>query len=542
MSTFERHYDIIIIGTGAGGGTLAYRLASTGKKILILERGDFLPREKANWNALEVYQKERYHADESWYDKDGKAFRPQTGYWVGGNTKVYGAALLRLRERDFEKVIHKSGISPAWELKYQDFEPYYTHAEKLYDVHGKRGEDPTEPPAADYPYQPVSHEPDMQAIADGIRNLGYYPFHLPLGLKLNEVDRTLSPCIRCDTFDGYPCLVGAKADAEVNAIRPAKAAYNNLTLLTGAKVLKLHTSASGREITSVEVEIAKNRPTSSHGTPPLQGAPASSEIQQFSADIVVVACGAINSAALLLRSANDKHPQGLANSSDQVGRNFMKHQAIALVALGTQPNRAVFQKTIAVNDFYWGEPDFPYPMGMVQNTGNVLADMLPAEAPPLLAPYIKLVPEFGLQLAAERSVGWWLQIEDLPDPNNRVRMVGDKLHLDYTLNNTEAAERLVHRWTSVLKSANAETKHVIPFSIYPRNQVPVQAVGHQCGTCRFGSDRTTSVLDLNCRTHDIDNLYVVDGGFFPSNSGVNPTLTIIANALRVGDRLAERLK
>jgi choline dehydrogenase-like flavoprotein len=508
MSPNSQHYDVLIIGTGAGGGTLAHRLAPTGKRILVLERGDFLPREKANWNALDVYQKERYHTHEHWYDKNGNAFRPQTGYWVGGNTKVYGAALLRLRERDFEKVIHKDGISPEWELKYRDFEPYYTQAEKLYDVHGQRGEDPTEPPASgDYPHPPVSHEPDMEAIAKGIRDLGYYPFHLPLGLKLNEVDRTLSPCIRCDTFDGYPCLVGAKADAEVNAIRPAREAYNNLTLLTGAKVLKLHTSESGREITSVEVEVADRQYTSAHGTPPMQGT-VRTEIQSFSADIVVVACGSINSAALLLKSANDRHPHGLANSSDQVGRNFMKHQAIALVALGTEPNRAVFQKTIAVNDFYWGEPDFPYPMGMVQNTGNVLADMLPAEAPPLLAPYVKLVPEFGLQIVAERSVGWWLQVEDLPVPDNRVRWVGDKLHLDYTPNNTAAADRLIHRWTSVLKSANESTKHVIPFSIYPRNTVPVQAVAHQCGTCRFGSNPTTSVLDLNCRTHEIDNLVV----------------------------------
>jgi choline dehydrogenase-like flavoprotein len=542
MSPNSQHYDVIIIGTGAGGGTLAYRLAPTGKRILVLERGDFLPREKANWNALDVYQKERYHTNEHWYDKDGNAFRPQTGYWVGGNTKVYGAALLRLRERDFEKVIHKDGISPEWELKYRDFEPYYTQAEQLYDVHGQRGEDPTEPPASgDYPHPPVSHEPDMEAIAEGIRNLGYYPFHLPLGLKLNEVDRSLSPCIRCDTFDGYPCLVGAKADAEVNAIRPAREAYDNLTLLTGAKVLRLHTSGSGREITSLEVEVADLKFASAHGTPPMQET-VRTEIHSFSADIVVVACGSINSAALLLKSANDRHPRGLANSSDQVGRNFMKHQAIALVALGTKPNRAVFQKTIAVNDFYWGEPDFPYPMGMVQNTGNVLADMLPAEAPPLLAPYVKLIPEFGLHIVAERSVGWWLQVEDLPVPDNRVYWVGDKLHLDYTLNNTHAADRLIHRWTSVLKSANESTKHVIPFSIYPRNTVPVQAVAHQCGTCRFGSNPTTSVLDLNCRTHEIDNLYVVDGSFFPSNSGVNPTLTIIANALRVGDHLAERLK
>ena len=524
MTIVTDHYDIIIIGTGAGGGTLAHRLAPTGKKILVLERGDFLPREKANWSALEVYQKERYHTDEHWIGNDGKPFRPQTGYWVGGNTKVYGAALIRLRERDFTQVTHKGGISPAWELSYQDFEPYYTQAEQLYDVHGQRGSDPTEPPAStEYPYPAVSHEPDMQAIANDIRDLGYYPFHLPLGLKLNERDRTQSPCIRCDTFDGYPCLVGAKADSEVNAIRPARETYANLTLLTQAKVLRLLTSASGREITGVETEV-------------------NGEHHIFQGDIVVVACGAINSAVLLLRSANDQHPQGLANRSDQVGRNLMKHLATALVALHTEINQASFQKTIAVNDFYWGEPDFPYPMGMIQNTGNVLADMLPAEAPPLMAPFVKLIPQFERHLLAERTTGWWLQTEDLPDPHNRVQVRDGNVHLHYTPNNTEAGDRLIHRWTSVLKAISRKAMHVIPFSLYPRNHVPVQAVAHQCGTCRFGSDPQTSVLDLNCRTHELDNLYVVDGSFFPSNSGVNPTLTIMANALRVGDHLRERLK
>ena len=518
------HYDIIIIGTGAGGGTIAHRLAPTGKKILVLERGDFLPREKANWNALEVYHKERYHTDERWYDREEKEFRPQTGYWVGGNTKVYGAALLRLRERDFDRVIHKQGFSPEWPLKYADFEPYYTQAEALYDVHGARGTDPTEPPCSEpYAYPPVSHEPDLQAIADDLQELGYNPFHLPLGLKLNEGDRANSPCIRCDTFDGYPCLVGAKADADVNAIRPTREKYDNFTLITNAKVLRLHTSQSGREVTGVDTEILGER-------------------HSFTGDIVVVSCGAINSAVLLLQSANEQHPNGLANSSDLVGRNFMKHLSTALVSMHLEVNRASFQKTIAVNDYYWGEPDFPYPMGMVQNTGNVLADMLPAEAPPLMAPLVKLIPEFERHLIAERSVGWWLQTEDLPDPNNRVRVAGDKIYLDYTLNNIEAGDRLIHRWTSVLKSLKSSAKHVIPFSLYPRAQMPVQAVGHQCGTCRFGTDSKTSVLDLNCRTHDVDNLYVVDGSFFPSNSGVNPTLTIMANALRVGDRIAERLR
>jgi choline dehydrogenase-like flavoprotein len=515
-------YDVIIIGTGAGGGTLAYRLASSGKRILILERGSYLPREKANWDAKAVYQNERYHTTDMWQDKEGKPFRPATGYWVGGNTKVYGAALLRLRERDFEAVTHKDGISPAWPLNYSDFAPYYDQAEQLYQVHGERGEDRTEPPsAAPYPYPAVSHEPRMAQIADALKQQGLQPFHLPLGIKLNEVDRALSACIRCNTCDGFPCLVQAKADGEIDGVRLALT-HSNVTLKTEAQVLRLLTSQTGREVTGVAVSQA-------------DGA-----VITYAADIVVVACGSLNSAALLLKSANEQHPQGLANSSDQVGRNFMKHLTVALVALTTTPNPAVYQKTIAVSDFYWGAPDFPYPMGLVQNTGNVLKDMLPAEAPALLAPFVKLSPGFALEEIAERTVGWWLQTEDLPDPANRIHWVKDKIQVDYTLNNIEARDQLLKRWISILKAVE-KSEHVIPFGIYPRTLIPLQAVGHQCGTCRFGTDPATSVLDLNCRTHDIDNLYVVDGSFFPSSAAVNPTLTIIANALRVGDHLLERL-
>lgn len=522
MNINQEHYDIIIIGTGAGGGTVASELAPTGKKVLLLERGEFLPKEKENWNPKEVYQNQRYFTNEEWYDKEGNAFSPETCYWVGGNTKVYGAALLRLRERDFEAVEHKGGISPAWPLRYRDFAPYYARAEKLFNVHGKRGEDPTEPPTeSDYPHPPVSQEPFMQGIVDKLTELGFYPFHLPLGLKLNEVDRTLSQCIRCDTCDGYPCLIDAKADADVNCVRPART-HSNVTLLTGAKVVRLHTSESGREITGVETEIGDR-------------------IHVFAGDLVVVACGAINSAALLLRSANDSHPNGLANSSDLVGRNFMKHLLSAIVALQDRPNESSYQKTIALNDYYWGEPDFPYPMGMVQNTGNIKADMIPAEAPPLLAPFVKFTPENVREVLANHSTGWWLQTEDLPDPDNRVQWVNGKLHLNYTENNTEARDRLIYRWTSILKAIDRNTKHVIPFGIYPRNHFPLSSVAHQSGTCRFGEDPVTSVLDLNCRTHDVDNLYVVDSSFFPSQAGVNPTLTIIANAIRVADHLKARL-
>jgi len=511
----ENHYDIIIIGSGAGGGTLAHRLAPSGQKILILERGDFLPQEKENWDPEQVFLKNRYHTNEVWYDHNQRPLHPGTGYWVGGNTKVYGAALFRLRERDFEEVVHEGGISPAWPLKYPDFEPYYAEAEKLYDVHGIQGEDSTEPPrSGDYAYPPVSHEPRLQEIHDHLKASGYHPFHMPVGVKLNEANPLESPCIRCNTFDGFPCMLHAKADADINCIRPIMY-RDNITLKTQAKVVKLLTNASGRVVIGVETEIEN-------------------ETVVFSANIIVVSCGAINSALLLLRSANEQHPNGLANSSDMVGRHLMMHKSDALLAISTKPNPTAFGKTMALNDFYWGEKEYPYPMGNVQTLGSVTKEMLKGDAPPL-------TPDIVLEQMASHAVGWWLMTEDLPDPDNRIRLHDEKIILEYTQNNQKSFNRLVDRWVAVLKSI--DTEHTIMhLSAYFRKQIDIQGVGHQNGTCRFGPDSKTAVLDLNCKAHDLDNLYVIDGSFFPSCGAVNPSLTIMANALRVGDHLLERMK
>jgi choline dehydrogenase-like flavoprotein len=508
-------YDAIIIGTGAGGGTLAHQLAPSGKRILVLERGSFLPREKENWDTVQVFQRDRYHTTELWQDQNGQEIHPGTGYWVGGNTKVYGGALFRLRERDFETVEHKGGVSPAWALKYSDFEPYYVKAEKLYQVHGQQGLDPTEPSRSEgYPFPAISHEPRIQEIHDALQTKGLHPFYLPLAIKLNESDRLASKCIRCNTCDGFPCLVDAKSDADVNCIRSA-IAQENVTLMTEAQVTRLNTSPSGREITSVEVAW-------------------NGMLHQFSADIVVVSCGAINSAALLLRSANDQYPHGLANRSDQVGRNFMKHQNGAIVGITRKSNPSVFQKTLGINDFYWGEPGFEYPMGHVQLLGKVNKEMIAQDAP-------KFAPGIALEEVARRSVDWWLTAEDLPSPNNRVSIKRNRIQLQYTDHNTQAYDRLISRWTQVLKSINCGDT-ILPCSLYFRKRIPIQGVAHQVGTCRFGENPGTSVLDLNCRTYDVDNLYVVDGSFFPSSGAVNPSLTIIANAIRVGEHLLERLK
>lgn len=509
MSDLE--YDIIIIGTGAGGGTLAHRLAPSGKKILILERGTFLPREKDNWNPVEVTKKDRYFNAETWQDKAAEELKPAAGYWVGGNTKFYGGTLFRARAEEFDAVIHQGGISPAWCLKYADFEPYYTQAEQLYNVHGKRGLDPIEPwTTTEYPFPAIGHEPRIQAMSDDLTAKGLHPFYLPMAIKLNEAQQFLSECIRCETCDGHPCLLHAKADAEVMTVRPA-IAYPNITLLTEAKVTRLHTSASGREITAVETEVG-------------------GEVKLFRGDIVVVAGGAINSAALLLRSTNDSHPQGLANSSGQVGRNFMKHNCGVVIGVTAQANPTVFQKTLGVNDFYWGDPDFPYPMGQIQLSGKVNREMFEQGVP------LEIDPDISPTDAAVHSVDWWLMGEDLPDPHNRVSLKRDRISLEYTDNNGKSFDRLVDRWIDVLKSIDPSSN-----SRYYRSNFPLRWVAHQCGTCRFGPDPKTSVLDINCRAHELDNLYVVDGSFFPSNIGSNPTLTIAANALRVGDILLNRI-
>ena len=500
----DLYYDVIIIGTGAGGGTLTRKLASTGKKILVLERGEFLQKESSELVDVEVFKKEDFHAPEQWYDSDGEPFHPQMSYSVGGNTKLYSGVLLRMRERDFEEVQHQDGISLEWPFKYQDFEPYYTEAEKLYRAHGQTTDDPTEPARSeDYPFPVVDSEPQVEEICHSISKQGLHPAYLPIGL--GDQGRT-------DSED-----TGVTPATQVALANPT-ATNKNVTLKTSAKVICLHTNPSGKEVKAVEAEIGGRS-------------------YLFMGDIIVLSCGAINSAALLLRSANEKYPQGLANSSDLVGRNLMKQLMTVVVQLTSTSNSGLFQRTRYINDFYWGDENFAYPMGHIQNSGGILQDVIFSESPPILSVATKLMPGFGLKQLAKRSIGWWLQTEDLARPKNRVRLEGSKLHVDYTTNNTEAHDRLIYRWIDVLKAVDKNRQN-----IYPRGETPIQVLAHQCGTCRFGEDPKTSVLDLNCRTHDLDNLYVVDSSFFPSSSATSPALTVIANALRVGEHLIERLR
>jgi choline dehydrogenase-like flavoprotein len=516
----DSYYDIIIIGSGAGGGTLARHLAPSGKRILILERGGWLPREAENWDPSAVFVKNRYISPEMWYDSKGKSFQPQVHYFVGGATKLYGAALYRLRKEDFGELKHYDGISPAWPLSYEELEPYYTKAEHLYQVHGKHGTDPTDPPfSADYAYPPVSNEPRVQQLFDQLTQAGYHPFPAPCAIMLNESNMPFSTCIRCQTCDGFPCLVDAKADAEMMGVIPALK-YPNVTLMINAKAVKLNTNANGKVVNEVIVEIDGKQ-------------------EAFQGDIVVVSCGAINSAKLLLMSANEKHPNGLANGSDQVGRHYMFHNSQAVLALSAEPNFTKFQKTIALNDFYFGVEGFEYPMGNIQMLGKSLGPMYRGEKSVETA----LVPMMFLDEIAHHSVDFWLTTEDLPDPNNRITV--DKqgnLTVHYTPNNQVPKTKLYEKFKSMLNQLDMHSHYLIPRHAYLKSDIPIAGTAHQAGTCRFGKDPTSSVLDLNCKTHELDNLYVVDASFFPSIGAVNPSLTVIANALRVGDHILERMK
>jgi len=558
-------YDAVVIGTGAGGGTLALKLAQAGKKILVLERGPFMPQEKLNWDTQAVFLDNRYHTREVWQDKDGKDLHPQQAYFVGGQTKVYGAAMFRMRAQDFGEIQHQGGISPAWPITYADIEPYYTQAEELFDVHGDLGTapavpggfgssfDPTEPfHSRPYPYPAFTNEPHMQSVEDEVRKLGVNTFPIPLGLKRNEADPLASKCVRCDTCDGYPCLVHAKSDADINCIRQIMH-LPNVTLVTNARVTRLLTNSTGTEVTEVEVlHAGESQPTT------------------YSAGFFAVCAGAINSAVILLASANDKHPTGLANGSDQVGRNFMYHQADALLALSTNRNDDAYTKTWGTNDFYLRDTDpaYPWPLGQVQPVGSFHHEMMKGDAPPL-------TPGFVLAEMKQFAVPWWLTTEDLPAAENRVTLhnatpswvenqqpgvggahpsgdtgrtnesqpVNDhsphRIQLSYTPNNVESFNRLKDRWVDVLKRAGHATTH-IPLHAYFKKRIPLEGVGHQNGTCRMGHEPATSVLDPNCKAHQVDNLYVVDASCFVSASAVNPSLTIIANALRVADHLLQQ--
>jgi choline dehydrogenase-like flavoprotein len=499
-------YDVIIIGTGAGGGTMARALAESGARLLILERGDVVPTEDDNWSPEAVWRDLRYRTTERWLDGRGDEFLPYTHYGVGGNTKFWGSVLYRLRREDFQATPHADGVSPAWPIDYETLAPYYDQAERLYHVHGEIGADPTEPPRGPYPHRAVPHAPGMAAIVEDLRRLGLHPSPLPLGL-LNPGEP--GGCVLCNTCNSFPCKLHAKSDADVCGIRPAMA-HAHVTLWTGARARRLLTTPDGARIAAVDVDRR-------------------GEIVRVEASVVVVSCGAVNSAALLLRSASDAHPRGLANSSGLVGRRYMAH--LATMMQGFHPfrkNETVFQKTVAVNDFYLRGPETPYPLGQIQSQGRTHGIMAQVVGR-TMAPGI---PLWAYKAWVSRGVDWLAMSEDLPRPDNRVTVEADgRIRLSYRPNNLAAHQVLVRETKRMLRR--------LGYWIVVAHSHKNTNTTHQCGTLCFGTDPGTSVLDPFCRAHDIANLFVVDASFFPSSAAVNPALTIVAQALRVVDHIRD---
>ena len=496
-------YDVVVIGSGAAGGTLAAELAEAGRRVLVLERGHRLPLLEQNVADIDLFRTQRYHPEQPWFGSDGDPFNPQMVYARGGNTQIWAAVLERLREAEFEGVAMQEGRSPDWQLRYGDLAPWYEMAESLYRVHGVAGEDPTAPPRTGaYPHAPRPAEPALEELRADLLRQSVHPYSLPLSWSESADDPT--------------------GDAELFGVDRALAPVNHgaipAVLRCGAVVEALHVDASGREVKGVEARIGDAR-------------------WLFQGQQVVLAAGAINSAAILLRS-------GLANGSGQVGRNLMKPQLTAILQRASAPNSGRYAPALGLTDYYWGDKNVDYALGSIRNGGGVLQDPLFAESPPLLSLVSRLLPDGALEWLADRSITWWAMSAVLPDPENRVTVRGDRIDVAYIANNREAHDRLVYRWLDTIQKTEADplTQVVQRAPIYPRGEAPLSVMGFACGTCRMGSDPASSVVDLQGRCHELLNLWIADASVFPSCPAVGPGLTVIANALRVGEHLRATLR
>jgi choline dehydrogenase-like flavoprotein len=508
----NNHFDIIIIGTGIGGGTIAQSLATTGKKILILERGGFIPKEKENWDPVEVVEKGRYRTKEKWFDKDNNAFEPFTHYAVGGNSKVYGAAAFRMREKDFTAYQTPAGISPAWPLSYTDFKPYYDQAEIFMKVHGIRNEDPTEPfTDTAYPFPPIPVEPFTKELFDNVKSTGVKAYPIPMAVSLTEDNGKQDAPMVLGNFDGFPDPTESKSDAHILGIRPALK-NTNVTLLTNAMVHKLETDSIGKAVSKVHVAVC-------------------GEMTVFACDIIIIGAGAVNSAALLLRTTSIHHPNGLGNNNNLVGRNYMSHINGCMIAYTPNKlNDAAFQKYFCIGDYYWGDKEYEYPLGEIQLMGKNDPATYAWNPPSVFVGK-------DTNYIAQHAIDFWLTSEDIPLPQNRVALTSkNEIQLIYhrDKNNVQSFEFLKQKLKHIMTEVGKIDKDLAEI-IWGGYDLGISGVSHQCGTLTFGDDKNTSVLNTNCQLHEVPNVFVVDASFFPSCGSYNPSLTIAANSLRVAD-------
>jgi choline dehydrogenase-like flavoprotein len=488
--------DIIIIGSGMGGATLAAALAPTGRRIVILERGARLENSAAARDDAAIFGRGHYRPDEVWLDGAGQPFNPGNYYYAGGNSKFYGAVLVRYRAEDFTPLRHFDGITTGWPVSYTEMEPWYQAAEALYQVRGALGQDPTEPAhSGDYGFPPVPDEPAIADLRARLHRIGLHPSSLPLGV---DIDRWLAH--GQTPWDAFPDTCGGKMDAETVGLAYALQ-HPNVTLMQGAKVTRL---VVGADNLIDEVRFVTHRQETT-----------------MSAPMIVLAAGAVNSAALLLASADADHPTGLANGSDQVGRNFMNHNLSAVLALHPlRANRSIYQKTLQVNDFYLTGGVDDTPLGNMQLLGKISGTILASDTP---------IPKPIATWIARHSVDVLAMSEDLPNPESRVTLKGDQIVLDWKRSNWEAHLALVSKIKSSLRKAG--------YPIVLSRAFDRRTPSHQCGTARMGDDPASSVVTPFCRSHDHRNLYIVDASVLPTSAAVNPALTIAALALRTAEHI-----
>lgn len=490
--------DIVIIGSGMGGATVAAGLAGSGASILILERGRSIADTPEARDPRAIFQRGHYRSKEQWYDQHGKPFNPGNYYFVGGNTKLYGAVLIRYRKEDFDDLEHDGGVSPAWPFPYEELESWYGKAEALYCVRGALGDDPTEPHhSTQFPFPPVPDEPPIAQARAELKAQGLHPFSLPLG-----VDHATWLKRARTGWDAFPDTRTGKMDAETCGLATALK-YPNVRLEAGADVTWLETDAAGKRIVAVHCR----KDGADHRLTP---------------QLVILSAGAVMSAVLLLRSADQKNPNGLANKSDQVGRHFMNHNTSAVLAIDPRRrNTCVYQKTIGFNDFYLSDGNGGKPLGNVQLLGRVLGSILKGT--------IKWAPEWALSVMSGRAIDWYAMSEDLPNPDSRIRVKGNDIILDWQRSNMDPHHRLVAKMKEIFRAAGYPIVLSRPFDR--------KVVSHQCGTVRMGNDPAKAALDPYCRAFDHPNLIVMDAGFLPNSAAVNPSLTVAAQALRVADHI-----
>ncbi len=492
--------DIVIIGSGIGGASLAHSLAPSGLRIVILERGDYLKDSPEARDDRAIFQKGFYRSSEEWLGTDGESFLPGNYYYVGGNSKFFGAVMYRYRREDFAPRPHMDGASPGWPISYEALSPWYDAAESIFRVRGSVSEDPTEPPHdTSYAYPKVPDEPAIAAVRRRLEKAGIHPAALPLSI---DIEAWLK---RAKTgWDAFPNTGVGKIDAEVGPLASALA-HQNVSLLTGASVTRLETDETGRRvIAAVYVKDGIEH--------------------RISADRFAVAACAVQTAALLLRSASNAHPTGLANNSDQVGRNFMNHNTTAMLTIDPfAANTSVCQKTIAFNDFYNADNEYGAPLGNVQLLGHITGTILKANLP---IP----APAWVAKLIARYAYGWFLTSEDLPNPESRVMVRDNRIVMHWIRSNMRAHEALIAKTRAVMRKAG--------FPIVLTHTFGRKTTSHQCGTARMGSDPQTSVVDLDCRSHDVENLYITDASVLPTSAAVNPALTIAALAIKAGSAIS----